>query len=71
MQEPNIELQLARVLNKYGLISPDGRTVSLPVPQEAAAAKEGGIWTPDSESPAVSAESEGGGGSKIWVPGDA
>ena len=70
MHEPNVELQLARVLSKYGLISPDGRTVSLPVPQESAAASEPGIWTPDSETPAVSAKSEGG-GSKIWVPGDA
>ena len=68
MHEPNIELQLSRVLSKYGLISPDGRTISLPVPQEKQAEKESGIWTPDSDDSAP--VQAGKGESKIWVPGD-
>lgn len=69
MNEPDVELQLARVLSKYGLISPDGRTVSLPVsPETQAAENESAIWTPESGAPAVSAGSQDE--SKIWVPGD-
>ena len=71
LNDPNVEYQLARVLSKFGLISPDGRTVSLPsspANEEAAGSK---IWTPDSgeEIVAAGSESDGGGGSKIWVPG--
>ena len=67
--EAEVQYQLARVLGKYGLISPDGRTVSLPAaPQTEEAMSGSAIWTPDSEVPAVTAE--GSSPSKIWVPGD-
>ena len=70
MHEPDIELQLTQVLSKYGLISSDGRTVSLPASAEKSAPEtDSAIWTPDSDSsPAVSTGSKGE--SKIWVPGD-
>lgn len=71
LQDPNVEYQLARVLSKFGLISPDGRTVSLPSskPQNETTAGSK-IWTPDSDEEIVAAgsESEGSGGSKIWIP---
>ncbi len=75
LSDPEVEYQLARVLTRFGLISPDGRTVMLPratpsgeEPQTGANA----IWTPDSgESPAVATGKPGGTSSesKIWVPG--
>ena len=68
MTEPNVEYQLMRVLSKFGLISPDGRTVSLPTrqPAEPTTESESKIWTPDSDEPALSSEGQP---SKIWVPG--
>lgn len=76
MSDPEVEYQLARVLERFGLISPDGRSISLPAaaPESSAeGAAESKIWTPDSETPVVPASSTGGAagsGSKIWVPGD-
>ena len=64
MTEPNVEYQLVRVLSKFGLISADGRTVSLPSSPRPSE-PESKIWTPDSDDSAVST----GEGSKIWVPG--
>ncbi len=72
LQDPNVEYQLARVLSKFGLISPDGRTVSLPTSNAQEESSSGSkIWTPDSDEEIVGAgsESDGSGGSKIWVPG--
>jgi len=69
MHEPNVEVQLARTLGKFGLISPDGKTVSLPVSRESRTAKkEPAIWTPDAEAAADPADRTQA--SKIWVPGD-
>lgn len=75
MSDPEVEYQLARVLERFGLISPDGRSISLPARQSAQSdeGSESKIWTPDSDSAAVPASSPGGpedSGSKIWVPGD-
>ncbi len=67
MHEPNVEYQLVRLLQKFGLISPDGRTPSAAPEHEAAAAEAGGLWTPgvDAEPASQTEPSE----SKLWVPG--
>ena len=74
LSDPEVEYQLARVLERFGLISPDGRSVMLPrsAEENEAESTESKIWTPDSEDPAVSAAGPGESqsGSKIWVPGD-
>lgn len=75
LSDPEVEYQLARVLERFGLISPDGRSISLPAtqPGESDEGSESKIWTPDSDPAAVPASSSGGqagSGSKIWVPGD-
>ncbi len=69
--QPEVMAQLQQMLMAYGLISPDGsvrRAGPGPAPGEAPAADAGKLWTPDSGAPAASA-AEGGGGSKLWVPG--
>ena len=79
MREPNVEYQLAYVLEKFGLISADGRSPdaskNAPPPEMAGSASEsdapgGAIWTPDdpakAEKPADSPADEGG--SKLWLP---
>ncbi|MEM9412277.1 MAG: hypothetical protein AAGA30_14270 [Planctomycetota bacterium] len=70
MTEANVEYQLVRVLTKFGLISPDGRTVSLPsAPPAAELEKEkSAIWTPDNETDSSAAGGDES-GSKIWIPG--
>ena len=57
LSDPNVEYQLARVLSKFGLISADGRTVSLPTSQSPDEAQDAGskIWTPDSSDDIVPA----------------
>jgi hypothetical protein len=65
--EPEVMARLQQMLVAYGLISPDGS----PRPAAPAAASPAGsseLWTPDSGTPATPA-AEGGGGSKLWVPG--
>ena len=66
MKEANVEYQLVRVLSKFGLISPDGRTVSLPASSQPSE-PESKIWTPDADESTVSSGASGE--SKIWVPG--
>ena len=72
VSDPNVEFQLSRVLNSFGLITPDGQ-VSLPSAEPAEeSASSSKIWTPDSGDDTIasgSGQSEPTSGSKIWVPG--
>lgn len=69
MQDPQVQYQLAMVLQKYGLLG-DGRVSPGSRAQESqdepvgVAADQAGIWTPDSGKPA----SEETGTSKLWIP---
>ncbi|MEE2825312.1 MAG: hypothetical protein VYE64_01650, partial [Planctomycetota bacterium] len=79
LREPNVEYQLAYILEKFGLISGDGQgpgpSPSAPPPEMAGPGSEtegssGALWTPDdagqpAEAPDSSPES---GGSKLWLP---
>ena len=79
LREPNVEYQLAYILEKFGLISGDGPgpgpSGSAPPPEMAVSGSEtegssGAIWTPDdpgkpAEAPESTPES---GGSKLWLP---
>lgn len=69
MHEPNVEYQLVRLLQKFGLIQPDGRMPSPGGPTEAepSGADAGGLWTPGDE-PAPASEPEQS-ESKLWIPG--
>lgn len=64
LREPNVEYQLVRVLQRFGLIGPDGRMPAAP----AAAPEPGGVWTPDGGAPAAEPETEPE-ESKLWIPG--
>lgn len=68
ISDPEVELELTRVMTKFGLLTPDGRRAALPSGDEHAEPAQSGIWTPDSssQSPAAAAVGEP---SKIWVPG--
>lgn len=69
LNEPDVEYQLVRVLQRFGLITPDGRMAQVPgEPTEAPAADAGGLWTPDQGSQAPAAEAESS-DSKLWIPG--
>lgn len=67
MQDPQVQYQLAMVLQKYGLIG-DDRSVRSPQDSTdepvGVAAEESGIWMPDSD------KSRGGetSSSKLWIP---
>ena len=68
--DPEVMARLQQMLMAYGLIGPDGAPRSGGNPQSAggnAPTSGGGLWTPDQgqQPPAQ----EGGGGSKLWVPG--
>lgn len=67
LHEPNVEYQLVRLLQKFGLISPDGRMPAAPQDREPAPAQAGGLWTPgaDAEPTSQPEPSE----SKLWIPG--
>ncbi|MCH2183213.1 MAG: hypothetical protein MK108_14530 [Mariniblastus sp.] len=79
LREPNVEYQLAYILEKFGLISADGRgpgeSPAAPPPEMAGSGTEtegsgSAIWTPDDpgsapEAPEASPES---GDSKLWLP---
>ena len=74
MDDPEVKYQLMEVLNKFGLISPDGSSVQLPTPQPAAASAEAsaaggsGLWTPDQGDPVATEPAASEGKSKLWVP---
>ena len=68
LQEPNVEYQLVRVLQRFGLLNPDGRMPAGPGPGAAEPMPTEGIWTGDGPEPGAEAEpapTE----SKLWIPG--
>ena len=79
MREPNVEYQMAYVLEKFGLISPEGQSrvagerapaVAGDSGRDDTGGSGGAIWTPDegptsSDSEAASPEQ---GSSKLWLP---
>jgi tetratricopeptide (TPR) repeat protein len=69
MHEPNVEYQLVRLLQKFGLIDPNGRMPGPPAENEGSAppADAGGIWTPGADEPASAEPEESD--SKLWIPG--
>ncbi|MCH1495208.1 MAG: protein-disulfide isomerase [Rubripirellula sp.] len=68
--DPEVMARLQQMLMAYGLIGPDGAPRSGGSPQAAGgnpSGAGGGLWTPDQgQQPPTQ---EGGGGSKLWVPG--
>ena len=69
LQEPNVEYQLVRVLQRFGLIGQDGRMVGGPPPGPEATPPAGGVWTGEGPEP-VSADAESTPSeSKLWIPG--
>lgn len=73
LNEPEVEYQLVRVLDRFG-IGPDRGPIR-GAPEPAAEAAPGGIWTPDQgggAEPAPVAESDNAGGdensSGLWIP---
>ena len=75
LDDPEVKYQLMDVLNKFGLISPDGSTVQLPANQTAedgeGSQSGSGLWTPDQGVPVATdtGEASSEGESKLWVPG--
>ena len=77
-REPGVMQGLMNLLMRYGLIDPyaaggpGGPAAGMPAgPAPAAAADDGGIWTPDTPA-SKPAESTAGGGeekSGLWLPG--
>ncbi|MEM7455399.1 MAG: hypothetical protein AAF456_13695 [Planctomycetota bacterium] len=64
MSEPNVEMHLARVLHRFGLIDEQGRPRELPASEASAGDDAPGLWTPDGGSP----EEEKQEGSGLWLP---
>jgi hypothetical protein len=74
LSEPGIASSLAAVLERYGLISPDGRLLVSPTAEPGAAATgttaASSLWTPESEAAASdTAAAPGKPQSKLWIPG--
>ena len=71
LAEPNVEYQLVRVLQRFGLIGADGRPPGAPPQRQPAPAAAGapGVWTgddaPSEPQPDEAAPQE----SKLWIPG--
>ena len=72
MKEPGVAQALLSMLQRFGLVGPDGNAVAPPAgaadqaAQPVGAASDGGLWTPDG-----SAAPQGGkeqGESKLWIP---
>ena len=69
LQDPQNQYRLAMVLQRFGIMGPDGRMRS-DVPEAAQPTEPTGIWTPDgAEAPAVpAAESGSETKSGLWLP---
>ncbi len=71
LQDPQVQYQLAMVLQKYGLLPEGGRAPGADAVAEPPVAvgteEKSGIWTPEGGSPPASGES-GSGSSKLWLP---
>ncbi|MCH2178888.1 MAG: hypothetical protein MK106_08795 [Mariniblastus sp.] len=79
MREPNVEYQMAYVLEKFGLISPEGQSrfagerapaVAGDSGRDDTGTSGGAIWTPDEASTSSDSEaaSPDEGSSKLWLP---
>ena len=73
LQDPQNQYRLASVLQRFGIMGPDGRMRSDPAEsaQQVAAGGAGeqpGIWKPGDPEPAGSTGSGGEQGSKLWLP---
>ncbi len=71
LQDPEVEYQLSRVLEKYGLLR--GNPADRPEESEPATSASGAIWTPEGGAPMSAAPGEPTGAektepSKLWVP---
>lgn len=65
--EPNVEYQLTRVLQRFGLLGGSRPSAGAhEAPSEAPAQEESAIWTPDQESGAEAGTEDEG--SKLWLP---
>ncbi|MFK7769226.1 MAG: hypothetical protein AB8B55_18540 [Mariniblastus sp.] len=74
LNDPQVEYQLVRVLDRYG-IGPDRGPLRGAPPQPATAPAASGVWTPDQDSPATAqiaqqpaATEEESKPSGLWIP---
>ncbi len=72
LQDPQVHYQLASVLQKYGLLSGEGRSgggeaVAVEQPVAVGVDEESGLWTPDGGRPPAAGGTEPG-PSKLWLP---
>ena len=70
--EPNVEYQLARVLNRFGLLDQEAQVpgVDPGALEEPKGEAAGGLWTPDQVAPGPDeAVKEQATDSKLWLPG--
>ncbi len=77
LKDPAVEFHLRRVLEKFGLINPDGRSPRLPSQTSAGPSErvpDSPLWMPDQAGEAVAAQLRDSTNvpteSKLWVPGD-
>lgn len=78
-QEPQTAQALFGVLQRFGLITPDGRMAGMPAgppPAQSGPEAGGGLWTPDAPTgppPQAAPQQAAGGGeekkSGLWLPG--
>ena len=69
MHEPNVEYQLVRVLQRFGLIGPDGRMAGGPPAGQSAPPPAGGVWTGEGPEPEPAEGEPAPSESKLWIPG--
>jgi hypothetical protein len=68
IDDAQVEFQLGRVLQKYDLLSEDGKRAIIPIEREADEDRPV-LWTPDQASPNVAiSDPESRPKSTIWVP---